>query len=284
MLKNVITVASQDLEEFEQYLYERENARATIRKYMTDIRTFCRYLGKEKEADKNRLLLYKEWLLEHYAISSANSMLAALNQFLKFKGYDSMTVKRIKTQRSLFRQEEKELTKGEFKRLVEAARRQGKEQLALCMETIAVTGIRISELQYFTVERVKKGRIEIINKGKYRRIFLPDSLRKKLLVYSKERGIRGGCIFITRNGKPKDRSNIWSEMKALQKKTGIQESKIFPHNFRHLFARVYYDTTKDLVGLADLLGHSSLNVTRVYTSTSGQMYQRQLNRMKDLQI
>ena len=153
MLKNVITVANEDLEEFEQYLYERENARATIRKYMTDIRTFCKYLGKEKEADKNRLLLYKEWLLEHYAISSANSMLAALNQFLKFKGYDSLTVKRIKTQRSLFRQEEKELTKGEFKRLVEAARRQGKEQLALCMETIAVTGIRISELQYFTVER-----------------------------------------------------------------------------------------------------------------------------------
>lgn len=127
MLKNVITVANEDLEEFEQYLYERENARATIRKYMTDIRTFCRYLGKEKEADKNRLLLYKEWLLEHYAISSANSMLAALNQFLKFKGYDSLTVKRIKTQRSLFRQEEKELTKGEFKRLVEAARHQGKE-------------------------------------------------------------------------------------------------------------------------------------------------------------
>lgn len=115
-------------------------------------------------------------------------------------------------------------------------------------------------------------------------IFLPDSLRKKLLVYSKERGLREGYIFITRNGKPKDRSNIWSEMKALQKRTGIQESKIFPHNFRHLFARVYYDTTKDLVGLADLLGHSSLNVTRVYTSTSGQMYQRQLNRMKDLQI
>ena len=118
MLKNVITVANEDLEEFEQYLYERENARATIRKYMTDIRTFCKYLGKEKEADKNRLLLYKEWLLEHYAISSANSMLAALNQFLKFKGYDSLTVKRIKTQRSLFRQEEKELTKGEFKRFV----------------------------------------------------------------------------------------------------------------------------------------------------------------------
>ena len=156
MLKNVIHVANEDLEEFEQYLYERENARATIRKYMTDIRTFYRYLGKEREADKSRLLLYKEWLLERYAISSANSMLAALNQFLKFKGYDFLTVKRIKTQRSLFRQEERELTKGEFRRLVETARSQGEEQLALCMETIAVTGIRISELQYFTVERVKR--------------------------------------------------------------------------------------------------------------------------------
>ena len=284
MLKNTITIDRNDLEEFERYLYERENARATIRKYMTDIRTFCRYLGQDNEVDKRRMLLYKEWLLEHYAISSANSMLAALNQFLKFKGYDFLTVKRIKTQRNLFRQEERELTKGEFRRLVEAARRQGKEQLALCMETIAVTGIRISELQYFTVERVKKGRIEIINKGKYRRIFLPEALRKKLLVYSRKRGIREGYIFVTRNGKPKDRSNIWGEMKALQEKTGIKKSKIFPHNFRHLFARVYYDTTKDLVGLADLLGHSSLNVTRIYTSTSGQTYQRQLNRMKDLQI
>ena len=156
MLKNVIHVANEDLEEFEQYLYERENARATIRKYMTDIRTFYRYLGKEREADKSRLLLYKEWLLERYAISSANSMLAALNQFLKFKGYDFLTVKRIKRPRSLFRQGERELTKGEFRRLVETARSQGKEQLALCMETIAVTGIRISELQYFTVERVKR--------------------------------------------------------------------------------------------------------------------------------
>lgn len=284
MGKNMVTVEEEDLEAFQQYLYERENARATIRKYMTDIRTFCRYLGKDREADKNRLLLYKEWLLEHYAISSANSMLAALNQFLKFKGYASLTVKRIKTQRSLFRQEEKELTKGEYRKLVEAARGEGKEQLALCMETIAATGVRISELQYFTVERVQKGRIEIMNKGKYRRIFLPDPLRRKLLDYIKENRIREGYIFITRNGKPKDRSNIWSEMKALQKKTGIQESKIFPHNFRHLFARVYYDATKDLVGLADLLGHSSLNVTRVYTSTSGQTYQRQLNRMKELQI
>ena len=284
MGKNMVTVEEEDLEAFQQYLYERENARATIRKYMTDIRTFCRYLGKDREADKNRLLLYKEWLLEHYAISSANSMLVALNQFLKFKGYASLTVKRIKTQRSLFRQEEKELTKGEYRKLVEAARGEGKEQLALCMETIAATGVRISELQYFTVERVQKGRIEIMNKGKYRRIFLPDPLRRKLLDYIKENRIREGYIFITRNGKPKDRSNIWSEMKALQKKTGIQESKIFPHNFRHLFARVYYDATKDLVGLADLLGHSSLNVTRVYTSTSGQIYQRQLNRMKELQI
>lgn len=284
MGKNMVTVEEEDLEAFQQYLYERENARATIRKYMTDIRTFCRYLGKDREADKNRLLLYKEWLLEHYAISSANSMLVALNQFLKFKGYASLTVKRIKTQRSLFRQEEKELTKGEYRKLVEAARGEGKEQLALCMETIAATGVRISELQYFTVERVQKGRIEIMNKGKYRRIFLPDPLRRKLLAYIKENRIREGYIFITRNGKPKDRSNIWSEMKALQKKTGIQESKIFPHNFRHLFARVYYDATKDLVGLADLLGHSSLNVTRVYTSTSGQTYQRQLNRMKELQI
>lgn len=284
MQKNFINIQEKDIREFKQYLYERENAPSTIKKYMTDIRTFFGYLGTDRNVDKSRLLLYKEWLLEHYAVSSANSMLAALNQFLKFMGCESLRVKRIKIQRSLFLQEEKELTSGEFRQLVETARSQGKEQLALCMETIAVTGIRISELQYFTIERVKKGRIEIFNKGKYRRIFLPEAIRKKLLAYCRQQGIREGCIFITRNGKPKDRSNIWSEMKALQEKTGIKGSKIFPHNFRHLFARAYYNSTKDLVGLADLLGHSSLNVTRVYTSTSGEMYQKQLNRMKELQI
>lgn len=234
--------------------------------------------------DKGRLLAYKEWLIEHYTVNSVNSMLAALNQFLTFCGYCELKIRRVKTQKNLFLQEEKELTCQEYKRLVKAARAEGKSQLALCIETIAVTGIRVSELKYFTVEQVKKGRIEVHNKGKYRRIFLTGSIRKKLLIYAAARKIRSGCIFVTKNGKPKDRSNLWSEMKALKEKAGVSGEKIFPHNLRHLFARVYYQTTKDLTGLADVLGHSSLNVTRIYTSNTGELYQRQLDRMTVLQI
>nr|WP_294468250.1 tyrosine-type recombinase/integrase [uncultured Sellimonas sp.] len=270
--------------EFEMFLYEREHAEATIRKYMTDLNCFFAFLGQRWKVDKPKLLAYKEWLLEHYAVNSVNSMLAALNQFLTFCGHSELKVRRIKMQKNLFLQEEKELTQQEYKRLVQTAKTEGKQQLALCMEAIAVTGIRVSELKYFTVEQVKKGRIEVHNKGKYRRIFLTGNIRKKLLIYAAARKIGSGCIFITRNGKPKDRSNLWSEMKALKKRAGVSGEKIFPHNLRHLFARVYYQTTKDLTGLADVLGHSSLNVTRIYTSNTGELYQRQLDRMTALRI
>lgn len=279
-----LMIQGTEIREFKMYLYERENAEATIRKYITDLKCFFAFLGEEREVDKPRLLSYKEWLLEHYAVNSVNSMLAALNQFLIFCGHCELKIRRVKTQKNLFLQEEKELTRQEYKRLVQTARTEGKVQLALCIETIAVTGIRVSELKYFTVEQVKKGRIEVHNKGKYRRIFLTGSIRKKLLMYAAARRIRTGCIFVTKNGKPKDRSNLWSEMKALKEKAGVSGEKIFPHNLRHLFARVYYQTTKDLTGLADVLGHSSLNVTRIYTSNTGEIYQRQLDRMTVLQI
>ena len=227
---------------------------------------------------------YKNWLVSHYAVNSVNSMLAALNKFLKFLGMECLKVKRIKIQLNLFLSEEKELTKEEYKKLVYTARKEGKEQLALCMETIAATGIRVSELKFFTVDRVKKGRIEVLNKGKYRRIFLPEKIRKKLLIFCKREKITSGYIFRGKKGKPKDRSVIWSQMKALKERAGIKGEKIFPHNLRHLFARVYYGRTKDLAGLADLLGHSSLNVTRVYTINTGKIYQKQLDDMRILQI
>ena len=282
--KEVLRIQGTEIVEFEKYLYERENAEATIRKYLTDLKCFFKFLGEKTEIDKGRLLAYKEWLIEHYTVNSVNSMLAALNQFLTFCGYCELKIRRVKTQKNLFLQEEKELTCQEYKRLVKAARAEGKSQLALCIETIAVTGIRVSELKYFTVEQVKKGRIEVHNKGKYRRIFLTASIRKKLLMFASARKIRSGCIFVTKSGQPKDRSNLWSEMKALKKKAGVSGEKIFPHNLRHLFARVYYQTTQDLTGLADVLGHSSLNVTRIYTSNTGEIYQRQLNRMTILQM
>ena len=273
-----------ELEEFREYLYEREHAEATIRKYLTDLKGFFAYLGEDLEINKKRLLGYKEWLVERYAVSSVNSMLAAVNQFLEFLGHSELKLRRIKVQKSLFQREEKEMSQGEYRKLVETAKKNGKYQLALCMETIAVTGVRVSELKYFTVEQIRRGRIEVRNKGKHRRIFLTQDIRKKLLLYAKARIIRAGAVFVTRTGKPKDRSNLWSEMKAVGRKAGVNLEKIFPHNLRHLFARVYYQATKDLAGLADILGHSSMNVTRIYTSNTGKVYQKQLERITVLQI
>ena len=275
----------ESIETFETYLYERENAPATIRKYVTDIRTFCRYLGEDHLISKKRLLAYKQWLLDQgYTVNSANSMLAALNQYLDFAGLGALKVRRFKVQKSLFLREEKELTVEEYHRLLGAAKRDGNQQLALCMETIAATGIRISELSAFTVEAVRRNHILLANKGKYRRIFLPRELRKKLLHYAGARELIRGPIFVTRTGRPKTRGNIWREMKALKEKAGVDGEKIVPHNLRHLFARMYYEMTRDLAGLGDLLGHSSLNVTRIYTANTGKTYQRQLDRLQRRQF
>ena len=274
-----IEVSQNDIKNFSIFLLERENAEATVKKYVADIRTFFRYLNGNMQIDKKVLMGYKEWLVEKYAINSVNSMLAALNQFLEFIGIGTLKVKRIKIQKTAFIQERREMTEQEYRKLLNAAIEEGKEQLALCIETIACTGIRISEIRYFTVERIKTGKIEIYNKGKYRRIFLPKSLKEKILLYCQKHQIKGGWVFRTRGGKLKDRSNIWREMKNLKEKAGIAASKIFPHNLRHLFARVYYSFTKDITGLADLLGHSSINVTRIYTAATESFFQKQMDRI-----
>lgn len=279
-----IEISRNDIKEFSQFLLERENAEATVKKYVTDIRTFFEYLNENLKVDKNVLLQYKEWLIQRYAINSINSMLAALNQFLKFLNVGKLKMKRIKVQKQPFLQDQKELTEKECRKLIAAAMAEGKEQLALCIETIACTGIRISEIKYFTVKSVKSGKIEIYNKGKYRRIFLPKILQKKLLSYCRNNKIIGGWIFVTKNGKLKDRSNIWREMKQLKEKAGVAESKIFPHNFRHLFARIYYKATKDITGLADLLGHSSINVTRIYTATTESVFQKKLDKIVEQEL
>lgn len=274
-----VIISEKDIENFSKYLYERENAEATIQKYVSDVRRFYDFLENEKIIDKRRILEYKERLVEKYAVRSVNSIIAAINQFLEFLHVADMKMRRIKMQKTMFLSEEKELTRQEFHKLVREARRIKKEWLALVMETIASTGIRISELKFFTVENVKKGKIEIYNKGKYRRILIPGKIQNQLLKYAKTRGILRGIIFISKTGRVKDRSLIWKEMKELKKKTGISGDKIFPHNLRHLFARTYYQFTKDIAGLADLLGHSNLNVTRIYTANTGKMYQKQLEKM-----
>lgn len=275
-----IIIESEDLQGFEEFLYERENSRATIRKYITDIKTFERFLGEEKLICKAKLLEYKEWLLAHYAVTSANSMIVALNQYLNYKNASRLKLKRIKVQRQMFLKEEKSLTRAEYRRLIDAAYRNNKEQLALIIETIGATGIRISELAGFTVEQIQNGRIEIYNKGKNRIILLPSKLKRKLLKFAHRQQIRKGHIFVTRTGRPKDRSNLWTEMKRLYKDADVDSKKIFPHNLRHLFARCYYKATKDLAGLADLLGHSSLETTRIYTAEDGREFKKKVERLQ----
>lgn len=271
-----VIIEDSDLDGFREYLYERENSEATIQKYLTDLRTFYQFLNGKKKIDKQHLIAYKEWLVENYAVSSVNSMIAALNQFLIYVEAGKLRIRRIKVQKQLFASQEKELSREEYKRLLNAARDLGKPVLALIIETICSTGIRISELPFFKAENIKCGRICVYNKGKMRVILIPEALRKKLLFFIQKQGITEGCIFRTRTGKPKDRSNIWAQMKALHKEAGVDAMKVFPHNLRHLFARIYYVTTKDFAGLADLLGHSSLEVTRIYTSTASQTYQKRL--------
>lgn len=257
---------TENMKLFELYLLERENAPATIQKYKTDVRTFFRYLGDSQEITKECLIKYKNWLIENYALSSVNSMLVALNQYLVCIGLERWKLRRVKTQRKIYEDEQKELSTENYFRLIEAARVEGKERLALMMETMCSTGIRVSELSFFTVESVSSGIVRVWNKGKYRLVVLPEKLCMKLKQYIRKQKLQSGMVFVTRNGKPVDRSNIWREMKRLSEKTGIAREVIFPHNLRHLFGRTFFHLTRNLVLLADILGHSSLEVTRIYAS------------------
>lgn len=267
------------IQDFRNYLYERENAKATISKYITDIRTFYKYLDGNYEIDKKSIVSYKEWLYPKYKPTSINSMLVALNQFLDFWGLGKWKVKRLRLQKQLFIPEAREMTKQEYKRLIEAAKSQHKYQLAMSIKTLAATGARVSELMFFTVESIRKGTVTISNKRKHRTILIPHELKNELLCFALKNKITRGCIFVTKSGKPKDRSNLWREMKALREISNVPEQKIFPHNLRHLFARSYYKLTNDIAGLADLLGHSSLDVTRIYTANTEETYRNQIQRL-----
>lgn len=278
--QSIVIEPHETIKEFRSYLYERENAQATIDKYLTDVNTFCKFLNHDYEISKQRVLEYKGWLQEHYAISSVNSMLAALSQFLEFLGVSSMKVKRIKMQRQMILQEDELLSEKEYHVLVRAAYEKSQKGLALIMETIAATGIRISELKYFTVRAVRRGNIIIHNKGKIRRILIPGVIRKKLLYYCFIHKINDGIIFITKNGNAQNRSNIWTQMKRLCKIAGIAKEKVYPHAFRHLFARMYYQLTGDISGLADILGHSSIETTRIYTADSEKKYLASMERLE----
>ena len=264
------------LEQFQEELINEEKSDATREKYVRDVRAFLNYMSTAGYINKEKVVEYKQYLQEHYAVTSINSMLAAINRFFKFTGWYDCAVKALRVQKEAFRSCEKELTRKEYYRLLETARKRGNQRLHLLMQTICSTGIRISELKYITAEAVYSGKARVSLKGKTRTVLLPSRLCRMLKHYARERRIQKGSIFITRNGNPMDRSNVLHEMKKLSEDAGVDRRKIFPHNFRHLFACTYYRMEKDLSHLADLLGHSSVNTTRIYTQISGEEQIRQI--------
>lgn len=277
MTKRMIT--NQMLEDFECELRNDEKSGLTVEKYLRDVRHFVRF-SFEKQVDKAVVLAYKAQLEKDYAIASANSMLASLCAFFRFAGWNDLCVKQFKVQRQTFCREEKELTKAEYIRLVNAAKQKGNERLNLILQTICGTGIRVSELEYITVEAVQKGEVTVSCKNKTRTVFIVRELQNKLIAYCKRRGITNGSIFVTKNGKPMSRTNIWREMKSLCEQAGVSPNKVFPHNLRHLFARTFYGIEKDIAKLADILGHSSINTTRIYIITTGVEHRRKMENMR----
>ena len=267
------------MQEFEFHLRNEERSAATIEKYMRDIRFFASFVC-DVEIDKQKVLDYKSKLGETYAVASANSMIAAMNCFLRFCGWHDLCVKQFKMQREVYCSEEKELTRAEYVRLLEAANAKHNERLNLIIQTICGTGIRVSELQYITVEALHNGEAIVNCKGKNRRVFIVPELKKKLLHYVKEQGISTGTVFVTRSGNPVSRHSIWKDMKALCEQAHVSPSKVFPHNLRHLFARTFYGIEKDIAKLADILGHASINTTRIYIVTTGAEHKRKMEHMR----
>ncbi len=265
------------LVQFSEYLIREEKSLATCEKYMRDVRAFWMFAGS-RTITKELTMVYKKQCIDSgYAVRSINSMLASINSFLTFMGWYDCKVKNIRLQRQIYCTEEKELTKAEYLRLLEASR--SNEQLNLVLQTICGTGIRVSELQYFTIEAVSRGEVLVDCKGKSRRILIPGKLRKQLLSFAKRRKIESGAVFVTKSGKALNRSNIWSSMKRLCKMAGVAETKVFPHNLRKLFARTFYGIEKDIAKLADILGHSSINTTRIYIMTTGVEHRRKIERL-----
>ncbi len=267
------------LNRFRQELLRRERSAPTIEKYLHDVRTFAVWLDG-REVTPEAVLAWKRELVDQFKPGTVNGKLAAVNALFAFAGWPDCQARSLKVQRRAFRDNARELTKEEFYRLVATAERLGKDRLALLFEAIGSTGVRVSEVKYFTVEAARLGRAEIALKGKIRTILLPGKLCRKLLKYARKQKIASGEIFLTRSGKPINRKQIWAEMKALCKQAGVEPGKVFPHNLRHLFAQTFYHQTHDVVKLADVLGHSSLTTTRIYLISTGEEHQRELEKLK----
>lgn len=272
-------ITAKMIAEFKEHLILEERSEITVEKYIRDVKAFAKY-AQNNAVTKETVIAYKKHLQENYAVRSVNSMLASINSLFAFLGWHDLRVKSLKLQQQVFCPEEKELTKAEYARLCKTAERKHNKRLNLILQTICGTGIRVSELQYITVEAVKQGEAVVNCKAKTRSIFIVKELKQKLLRYAAEQNIKSGMIFVTRTGKPISRTNIWREMKALCEEANVNPQKVFPHNLRHLFARVFYGIEKDIAKLADILGHSSINTTRIYIISTGTEHQKQLENMR----
>ncbi len=277
------TLTLEQIEAFKMYLVDEEKAAATLEKYLRDIKAFRSWLSGDR-LEKRKVLAYKAYLIEKFAPASVNSVLSSLNSFFDFMNRYELKVKILKIQRQIFAHKDKELTKAEYERLLTAARRKNNERLYFLMQTICASGIRVSELRYITVEAVRMQKAVINCKGKMRVVILPKTLCQMLSGYAKKQNIKSGSVFVSKKGNPMDRSAIWKMMKALCEEANVPRQKVFPHNLRHLFARTYYALQKDIVRLADILGHSSVNTTRIYTMETGEEHRRQIQKLGLLQI
>ena len=264
---------------FKEYLILEERSRATVEKYIRDVKVFSAFVNGV-EITKEVVIEYKKHLQESYAVRSVNSMLAIINSLFAFLGWQELRVKSIKIQQQIYCPEERELTKAEYTRLCRAAKHKRNERLNLILQTICGTGIRVSELQFITVEAARRGEASVSCKAKTRSVFIVKELQKKLLRYAAEQNIKSGMIFVTRKGKPLSRTNIWREMKNLCIEAEVNPKKVFPHNLRHLFARVFYGIEKDIAKLADILGHSSIDTTRIYIISTGTEHRKRMENMR----
>ena len=274
------TMTAESLSAFEQYLKTEERSDATIEKYLRDARQFAAWL-RGRAVTKEVAASWKEHLVEQsYDAGTVNGKLAALNAFFRFADWEDCRVKSLKRQRRVFREQKRELTQDEYAQLLRAAETMGRERLKLLLETICGTGIRVSEVRYITVETAKAGKAEVTLKGKVRTILLPTKLCRKLLKYAKRKKIASGEIFLTKSGKVMSRKQIWAEMKSICKKAGVETSKVYPHNLRHLFARCFYRACRDIAKLADVLGHSSVETTRIYLISTGAEHAKTLEGLR----
>lgn len=272
-------ITAKVIAEFKEHLILEERSKMTVEKYIRDVKAFSAYT-QNSIITKETVIAYKKHLQENYAVRSVNSMLASINSLFAFLGWHDLKVKSLKLQQQVFCPEEKELTKAEYARLCRTAERKHNERLNLILQTICGTGIRVSELQYITVETVKQGEAVVNCKAKTRSVFIVKQLKQKLLRYAAEQNIKSGMIFVTRTGKPISRTNIWREMKALCEEANVNPQKVFPHNLRHLFARVFYGIEKDIAKLADILGHSSINTTRIYIISTCTEHRKRMENMR----